>query len=196
MDIPILLLAAGSGTRMRGGDKLLEPVRGRPLLRDRAEAALAASPTVIVALPPAAPRADALAGLPVTRIVVADAATGMSASLRAALAAVTPDAEGALILPADMPEITADDLRAVIAAFAADPARPITCGASGGRLGHPVLFPARLFPALARVTGDRGGRALIEAHGASAVPLPAEHALTDLDTPEAWAAWRAANPGA
>ena len=39
--IAALVLAAGAARRMRGRDKLLEPVAGRPLLRAVAEAALA-----------------------------------------------------------------------------------------------------------------------------------------------------------
>ena len=59
MDAHILLLAAGSSSRMRGGDKLLEPVAGRPLLTRIAEAALATGLPVHVALPPDRPASAA-----------------------------------------------------------------------------------------------------------------------------------------
>ena len=39
MQAHILLLAAGSSSRMRGGDKLIEPVAGEPLLTRIARAA-------------------------------------------------------------------------------------------------------------------------------------------------------------
>ncbi|MEZ5755305.1 MAG: NTP transferase domain-containing protein [Paracoccaceae bacterium] len=51
----ILLLAAGSPPRMRGGDKLLEDVAGEPLLRRSARAALATGCPVTVTLPPTGP---------------------------------------------------------------------------------------------------------------------------------------------
>jgi molybdenum cofactor cytidylyltransferase len=49
-----------------------------------------------------------------------------------------------------------------------------------------------------RLTGDQGARDLLRAHAddVRAVVLPARHAVTDLDTPEDWANWRAANPWA
>ena len=40
--VAILIPAAGASSRMRGRDKLLEPVRGQPLLRDRLSPAPAA----------------------------------------------------------------------------------------------------------------------------------------------------------
>ncbi|PKP79286.1 MAG: nucleotidyltransferase family protein, partial [Alphaproteobacteria bacterium HGW-Alphaproteobacteria-2] len=95
-----------------------------------------------------------------------------------------------LVLPADMPEITTEDLRAVAAAF--DGAHVLRGAGADGTPGHPVLFPAAALPALAALSGERGARDL--AAGARLVTLPGRHALTDLDTPEDWADWRAARP--
>ena len=99
-----------------------------------------------------------------------------------------------MVLPADMPEITEDDLRCLIAAFEQDP-KAIWRGASADGGGHPGRVPpADLTPALQDLRGDAGARALLKAHAGRVrlCPLPARHALTDLDTPEDWAAWRAA----
>lgn len=191
----ILIPAAGASSRMRGRDKLLEAVRGRPLLADRvAMAASVKAATVIVTLPPpaAAPgRWDALAGLSATRVAVAAPEAGMSASLAAGIAALPAVPTALMILPADMPDITADDLSALLAAF--DGSAILRGATAAGTPGHPVLFPAQDLAALATLTGDQGGRALLTANPARVrlVRLPGEHALTDLDTPEDWAAWRA-----
>lgn len=185
----LILLAAGTGSRMRGADKLLQEVDGQPLLRVMAKRGLAAGLDVRVPLPALDhPRAAALAGLGVTMLSVPEAAElGMSASLRAALLGL--DAPAALVLPADMPEITAEDLRAVATA----PGDIVRASAADGRPGHPVRFPARLYPALQRITGDQGARQILAGHrdAITHIALPGQHALTDLDTPEAWAAWRA-----
>jgi CTP:molybdopterin cytidylyltransferase MocA len=63
--------------------------------------------------------------------------------------------------------------------------------------GHPVLFPARLRPALLRLKGDQGARDILrtEADQILPLPLPGSRAVTDLDTPEDWAAWRALRGG-
>ena len=62
-----------------------------------------------------------------------------------------------------------------------------------GTPGNPVLFPADLLPDLQKIKGDKGARDLLRRHAGKVhlIPLPEAHALTDLDTPEDWAAWRA-----
>lgn len=176
---------------MRGGDKLTEEVGGMPLLRRQSMAALSVTPEVIVVLPPDRPgRVAAVEGLAVRTVVAGDARDGMSASLRRGLAIAQGDA--AMVLPADMPELGRGELALMAAAFRETPDR-ILRGASGDMPGHPVIFPADLWPDLARMTGDQGGREVIVAnrHRVRLIPLPGRAALTDLDTPEDWAAWRA-----
>ncbi len=190
----IALLAAGFSSRMRGGDKLLETVDGTALLRLLATRGLAAGWPVAVTLPPGgAARRAALRGLPLDRLEVPDAATGMAASFRR-LAAALPGP--LLVMLADMPEIETEDLRRFIAAHEAAPGRVLRATAASGRPGQPVLFPARLVPALAELEGDEGARSLLTDEEVVAIPLQGDRAITDLDTPEAWAAWRARTGGA
>ncbi len=196
-NIAILLLAAGSSSRMRGADKMLEPVAGEPVLRRQARTALGAAGPVLVAVPPGRPpRMQALEGLDVIRVEVADADAGMAASIRAGVAALPTHVSGVAILPADMPEITGDDLRLIGAAFCkAGMTQIVRATAQDGKPGHPVVFPMRLFPALLALRGDMGARPVLDGEDIVNVPLPAQHALTDLDTPEDWAAWRARQSG-
>jgi molybdenum cofactor cytidylyltransferase len=176
---------------MRGGDKLTEEVDGMPLLRRQAMAAVETGCPVIVVLPPDRPaRASALEGVAAHVLVADDAALGMSASLRCGLGAAAGD--GAMVLPADMPELGAPELKVMVDAFHQTPDR-ILRATSDGTPGHPVIFPADLWPELVAMTGDHGGREVIAAHRdrLRLIPLPGRAALTDLDTPEDWAAWRA-----
>jgi CTP:molybdopterin cytidylyltransferase MocA len=196
--VTILVLAAGASSRMRGADKLLQPVGGEALLRRSARVAAATGWPVLVSLPPERPdRWAALAGLAVTPLPVPDAADGMSASLRAGVAAAGQMARdgpaGLMVLPADMPAFTTAALAEVAAAFAAAPGRIWRGAAEDGEPGHPAVFPRDLWAALAQVTGDRGGREVIraEAGRVACLPLPGRMALIDLDTPEDWAAWHA-----
>lgn len=177
---------------MRGRDKLLEPVEGQPILQRMAKMALPFGPVVVTLPALDHPRA---AILPVAAriIVVPDRAEGMAASLRRGVAALPPDHD-ILILPADMPDLTSGDIAAVIAARAAHP-DALIWQASGatGTPGHPVLFHADLRGGFATLTGDTGARRIVrdQADRRVLVPLPGDHALTDLDTPEDWAAWHA-----
>ncbi|WP_444666034.1 nucleotidyltransferase family protein [Cereibacter changlensis] len=186
----ILILAAGASSRMRGADKLLEPVEGVPLLRLLALRALATGARVLVALPPDRPsRAAALEGLAVERITVAEAAEGMAAALRAGAAAVRGPL---MVLLGDLPEITTEDLQAMLAAGRETPETILRATSAEGQPGHPILFPPALLPELMRLTGDTGARALFAGRPLRLIALPGRHATTDLDTPEDWAAWRAA----
>jgi molybdenum cofactor cytidylyltransferase len=192
--VPILILAAGASSRMAPRDKLTEPVDGEPLLRRTARTALATGAPVICALPTDRPaRRATLDGLTLRIIEVPEAAQGMSASLRAGLSVLPADAIGVMILPADLPALTGDDLARCLAAFAAAPGLILRATAETGRPGHPAIFPADLIPVLATVTGDEGGRSVLAAHRdrTTLLPLPGNRATLDLDTPGDWAAFRA-----
>ena len=190
-DLTILIPAAGASSRMLGADKLLTAVEDIPLLRRTALTALSSQARVLMTLRPQdQARRDCLAGLMVEVLTVADAATGLSASLRAGAAAMGRG--GLLILPADMPDITPQDLAQVMAAARQHPDSITRATASDGTPGHPVVFPPDLLASFAELQGDEGARSILQAHKSRLrlVPLPGRHALTDLDTPEDWAAWR------
>lgn len=194
MDAQILILAAGSSSRMRGGDKLLERVGQEPQLARIVRAALATGLPVHVALPPDRPdRRAALAGLPIRPVTVPDPTEGMAASLKAGLSALPPGA-GVMLLLADLPEIDAADLITLRDQWQAEPEAILRGAAADGTPGHPVCFPPDLRDDLMTLRGDEGARGVLVRHRARLrlIPLPDRHATTDLDTPEDWAAWRAA----
>ena len=191
--LPVILLAAGASTRMRGRDKLLEEVAGQPLLRRQARMARAVGP-VTVALPPSPhPRSTALSGLDVPPLPVPDAARGMGVSLARAVAALPPESPAVMVLLADLPDLQPEDLTRLAEAVDLRSDRLVWRGATqDGKPGHPIVFAAPLFAALRRLDGDDGGRAVVQAAGdrVALVPLPGQRARLDLDTPEDWAAWR------
>lgn len=178
---------------MGGRDKLLEPVQGQPLLAERAATAKGLRGDVIVVVQPTDDaRKLALASLNprLVRCVDVDGPDiGLGVSIAAGAAAARDDWP-LMILPGDMPDLSADDLSQVLRAFSAQPDR-ITRGSSAdGKSGHPVIFPARYLPRLRRLSGDDGARSIVEGEDVALVTLPGQHALTDLDTPEDWATWR------
>lgn len=189
----ILILAAGQSRRMRGADKMLELVDGQPLIRRQVQMAIAAGLPVWVALPPDRPlRVAAIADLAVRQLPVQDADLGISKSIIAGNAAI-PAGYDLLLWLADLPEIETSDLKAILFAAKAAPNAIVRATTGAGKPGHPVYFPASMRGELARLTGDDGARDVLKRHLAATVfvPLPDERALTDLDTPEDWANWRA-----
>jgi molybdenum cofactor cytidylyltransferase len=197
--VSALVLAAGTARRMQGRDKLMEEVGGRPVLAHvaREAAASAADETVAVLREGDAARAAALGGTGARIAENRRAGEGMGTSIAAGLAALREDADAVLILMGDMPEIRARDIDRLIAAFDPEENRAIVRATSeDGRPGHPVLFGRRFFEALAALGGDSGARQVIRenAEFLVEVALPGRAALTDLDTPEAWEAWRRGDP--
>lgn len=196
VSVAILILAAGSSTRMGPGrDKLLEPVGGLPLLTLVLERARATGCPVYVCLPsPAHPRARLIED-EATPVWVPDADEGMGASIRTGIAALPGTIDAVMILPADMPELTAEDLQTVLKDY--EPGRIARGTSADGKPGHPVIFPRDCFDMLRALGGDQGARGVLAGRAdlLQLIALPARHALTDLDTPEAWAAWRADRSG-
>ena len=192
--VAILIPAAGASSRMRGGDKLLEPVAGTPLLARQTALAVATGARVLVTLRPGDDgRKASLDGIaPLDCKVVPDADEGMAASVRAgALWATGIEATGLMVLLPDLPDIDADDLALMMAAADAHPDRILRATDIDGAPGHPVIFPHRVFAALSGLKGDAGARDLMKNDRPERVVLPDHHATTDLDTPEDWARWRA-----
>ena len=175
--IAALVLAAGSGRRM-GGPKALLTLKGETLLQRTARVAEAAGCDPVIAVVgdwdpgPLAGRVCAIPNL--------EAAEGMASSIRAGIAALPPDLEGALILTVDQPAVDAGLLRKLLALAAEDPTRPAAC-AYGDSLGIPAILPRRLFPDLLALRGDRGAKAILLRENAATLPFPEGEA--DLDTP-------------
>ena len=191
-EIPILILAAGQSTRMRGTDKLQQLVSGQPLIRHISRECAKVSRTFIALHHNAKQRLALLDGLPVTPLFVADAAEGQSGTLRGAVAQL-PLCDAFMVVLADLPDLTANDLKAVIAAKSAYSDALIWRGATpAGKPGHPILFDARLRDQFSTLTGDDGGASIVRplADRTVLVRFADDRALLDLDTPEQWDAWR------
>ena len=191
--VSAVLLAAGASRRMGTENKLLRRIDGVPLLRRSAQTLLASDiDECIVVIPPDAPEhRKALEGLRVTIIEAKDADLGMSASLRAGVAALHGAISAVLVALADMPDLTPAILNSVIGAH--DPSagrliiRPLD---ESGRRGHPVLFDRRFLEDLQQLSGDRGARDILRAVPEAIYEIPLDAAVTlDLDTPQDWADW-------
>lgn len=168
--VAAVVLAAGQGTRFRasGGtepSKLVAELDGVPLVRHVADAALAsrAAPVVVVTGHAAEAVGAALAGTGVRLVHNAAFATGLASSLRTGIAALPLDADGAIVLLGDMPRGTASLFDRLLAEAAADPDADAIVPVISGRRGNPVVLSRRVFPAVARLSGDAGARHLLRA---------------------------------
>lgn len=190
MSISAVVLAAGGSQRM-GRAKQLLPVDGQPMLAHLVDTVLASGlEEVIVVLGAAASEAGAaIAGKRVQVIVNPGWAEGMASSLRTGLGLVSPRAEAVLFVPADLPQLQASTIQAIVVHFLAT-RRPIIIPTYRGQRGNPVLFARSLFLELLALSGDSGGRSLFGRHHEDIALLEAGDSgiLLDVDTPEDYAA--------
>ena len=113
----------------------------------------------------------------------------MAHSLRfglAALEAVAPDApNAALVLLADAPYITTDDLRRLIDAWQVSPDVP-AAAQYAETVGAPCVLPRAVWPELETLEGDRGAGAWLKTRLAANSPLTLvamPRAAHDVDRP-------------
>ncbi len=188
--IAAIVLAAGLSRRMAPHNKLLMAGRGgRPMLVHAVDAALAstASPVLVVLGHQADHLSSLLRDYAATLVHAPDYADGLSASLRAGIAALPHDASAVVVCLGDMPLITADLIDQIIAAYDPDEGRLIVVPTHRGKRGNPVLWDRRFFPEILALRGDTGARALLLRHAEDVTELDVESdsILTDFDTPEA-----------
>lgn len=202
-----IILAAGSSSRMGGGrHKLLLPLAGRPVLAHVIDATLQskARPIVVVTGHQAEQVREQIARFTthpaITHVHNHDYLQGMSTSLRAGLTyllyvsspehTITTEIDSALIVLGDQPLMTAKIMDALIETRRATQAS-IVAPIYNGKRGNPVLFAASLFPELLQVSGDEGGRTVVERHRQEVAMVELGDAIDemanyDVDTWEAY----------
>jgi molybdenum cofactor cytidylyltransferase len=140
----------------------------------------------------------ALDGLPVQRVHNPDFADGLSTSLRAGLAALSDDVDGAIVCLGDMPQVRSHLIDRLIAAFDPERGALVVVPTIDGKRGNPVVWSRRFFPELMALQGDVGARNLIGRYpeAVAEVPLTDTAAFVDVDTPEALVKLKAELEGA
>ena len=193
--IAAIVLAAGKATRMGGPNKLLSDVGGKPMVRIAVEQALAskASPVFVVTGHQHEQVRAVLKDLPVIFVQNPDFAEGLSTSVKAGVAALPEEIDGAIVCLGDMPQVTAALIDRMLGAFDPEKGALIVIPTAEGKRGNPVLWSRRFFPELIALEGDIGARQLIAAYPEAVVEVPVggDAAFLDIDTPDALAALRA-----
>jgi molybdenum cofactor cytidylyltransferase len=160
-----MILAAGASRRL-GQPKQLARYKGETLLERaiRTAAESSASPLIVVLGANREQIGSAIDFDYATAIFNPHWEQGIASSIHAGLEAVerlAPASSGALILPCDQLRLTADHLRALLYAFAAQPNPSIAASTYANTLGIPAVFPRAAYPELLALQGDMGARALL-----------------------------------
>lgn len=177
------VLAAGAGSRFGSpGEKLVAPVRGRPLAQHAIDAA-AASCASRCSLVVGAGAARLLTAVDVRRLAVYendDWPSGLASSIRVAVVAHEAD-DAVVLLLADAPFVGAADIDALVAAWSRRPHRPAALR-SGAVWGSPAIFPRSAYGELRRLHGDKGAKgSVLRRGGVTLVSAAAPSAFADVD---------------
>jgi molybdenum cofactor cytidylyltransferase len=199
-----IILAAGTSSRMSSGrHKLLLPLHDRPVLAHVIDATIAsqARPILIVLghqidlvrshIKPQTIHHD------ITLIENMNYLQGMSTSLRLGVqtllsygykkSSTSYQVDSALIMLGDQPMVTPQVIDTLIGTYRTSGSY-IVAPLYNGKRGSPVLFDGRLFPELIEVTGDEGGRTVLERHRQEVELVEMGDAMAnyDVDTWEAY----------
>jgi molybdenum cofactor cytidylyltransferase len=177
-----VILAAGAGRRF-GGDKLMAPIDGEPMLRGIIRAYAAVCGRVTVVARSTSQFADVIGDLPVSVVENPHADEGIASSIRAAVSSCS-DRPALMIALADEPRVDRSLIGSIISLWHESSA-PIIAPRYAGVVGHPVLFDRRCFSDLLALDGDTGARALIRKTGDEVRYLDIDRAPPlDIDTPD------------
>jgi molybdenum cofactor cytidylyltransferase len=187
--IAAVVLAAGRSRRMAPHNKLLVADRtGKPMIARVIDNVLSsnARPVLVVTGHQAEQIQHALGGRPVRYVHAADYAEGLSASLKAGIAAVPEECAAALVCLGDMPLVTGRMIDRLLAAYDPDEGRQIVLPTFRGKQGNPMLWDRRFFAEILQISGDSGARYLLGKHleTVAEVEMADDAVLRDFDTTE------------
>ncbi len=149
-----------------------------------------ARPVIVVTGHQAEGVQQALAGKPVRLVHAPDYALGLSASLKAGIAAVPEECDAALVCLGDMPLVAGRVLDRLLAAYDREEGRLIVLPTFHGKQGNPMLWDRQFFPEIMGLSGDSGARSLVGPHAdvVAEIEIGEDSVLRDFDTIEALAA--------
>ena len=177
-----IVLAAGRGSRF-GGTKQLAILDGRPLVL-HAVAVLrdAGVGEILVVTGHDAEAVEAILPADVRAVRNEAYLDGQATSLAAALHALDPSSEGAVVLMADQPGVTASDVASLIETFGASRSRVVRLRYTDGP--GPALLSREVYAEAGHLHGDVGARVLIASHADWVEDVDVDRAAPrDIDEP-------------
>lgn len=181
--IGCVLLAAGNSARF-GSNKLTREFQGKTLIRRAMEAVPVDALSDIVVVTQYAEIVDLAKefGFPV--VVNTRPDLGQSHSIELGISALS-HCDALMFMVADQPRLKREAAAELVGFYRQHPANIVGLGHNGSR-GNPCIFPARFYPELMAIEGDRGGNVVIRQHEEELLLYEVSPAqLIDVDTPQA-----------
>lgn len=187
LNISVILLAAGSSSRM-GQSKQLLDIQGEPLLLHSTKRALecGAQSVIVILGANEQPHREVIQGLPVNIIPNHYWKSGMGSSIKSGLNYLirkSPETDAVIIMVCDQPGLTTEHLLEVIEAFKQSKS-PIVASAYSNTVGVPALFARSFFSNILMLKDEQGAKKIIEQFPERVTPVPFPDGVHDLDTTE------------
>ena len=182
-----VLLAAGTSSRMGKANKLLLPLKGKPILCHCVEALQDSKVEEIIVV---TGHEEALVrsvledyNANITIVHNSNFKEGMTSSIQRGIATCSKATQGFMICLGDMPFLRTSDYNRLLAAFKKE--NQIIAPYFGQRRGNPILFGAHYKTALLNHTQSNGCKAILKIQSKQIVPVPfdQEQLFQDIDFP-------------
>ncbi len=187
--VSCIILAAGLSSRF-GSPKALVEINGEPLIVRLQKEVISSQVTDLIIVTGAHQGAITPFILKHKNIKVVynkDYKLGQTCSFKIGLRAVSPAAQGIMLLPVDYPLITADLLKDLISSFVS--AKPyILIPTYNGKKGHPPLFHYHAKEEILKLPNDVGLNTFEHANITRVLFFPAkdEKCVVSFNTPSEW----------
>jgi molybdenum cofactor cytidylyltransferase len=186
LKVAILLLAAGSSSRL-GQSKQLLDINGEPLLLHSTKIALQskANNVVVVLGCEKEKHEQVIKKLPIQNVYNPKWKNGMGSSLKAGLKFLlsTASMDAIVVSVCDQPFLTSAHLDKLIENYFVTQS-PIIASHYGNANGVPALFDKSLFPELLSLDDEQGAKKLINKYSSSLLSIDLPKGEIDLDTEE------------
>jgi len=188
-EIPILLLAAGSSTRM-GQPKQFLPWGNSTLIEHQINTLLKTGNPVNVIL---GSNSELIIPLiennGVSIYINSDWESGMGSSISFGILQIMqeyPKADGVLITLLDQPMITTSYFEKILGTFKPGLKQILASHSASGWTGVPVLFDKYYFKDLTKLKNDEGAKKIILRQGKNVILQECDEIMEDIDTPRSY----------
>ncbi|MFP4846155.1 NTP transferase domain-containing protein [Winogradskyella sp. PE311] len=183
MNIAIIILAAGSSSRMKEPKQLLT-IRKKTLLGIAIENALNSKCSKVFCVLGANAELikNSINNYEIETIVNTEYNKGLSSSIIKGIEHIKPKLfDAAIIMLADQPNLHSDYLDKLIKIFKANQEKIIASNYSGIN-GVPAIFPKRTFQQLLKLNGDKGAKEFLNSGLIIVKSIQSKDELIDIDT--------------
>lgn len=186
--ISVVVLAAGTSSRMNGKNKLLQPFRKSTVLDITLQNYISCGFQEIICVLGRnhEQTAHIAESRGVSTVYNSNFMLGMAHSLAIGVSCVSPEAKGILIVLGDMPFFQEASIYQLCKDFENDSSSFIYIPAFQGQRGNPVLFSAKYRNELTQLTGDVGAKSVVKKYAEYCIEcaMQDDSCLRDIDTEE------------